>query len=66
MKPTYVPIIPPSLVEAQKTGNGAILGTEECWRHYQIVKTIGHEKENKITLQSMFHAIRAEPSAFIT
>lgn len=42
------------------------MGTEECWRHLQVVKEIGHDKEKKATAQSLFHAIRSEPSAFVT
>lgn len=63
--PTYIPVWPESLEQARTPGNGVLLGTEECWDHHQVVQRFGHEKENKITLQSMFHAIRSEPRAFI-
>lgn len=66
LDPTYIRIFPDSLEEAQNPANGTILGTEECWRHLQVVKEMGHEKENKVTVQSLFHAIRSEPSAFIS
>ncbi|RMJ04752.1 hypothetical protein CDV36_014577 [Fusarium kuroshium] len=66
LDPTYMRIFPDSLEEAQNPANGTVLGTEECWRHLQVVKEMGHEKENKVTVQSLFHAIRAEPSAFVS
>ena len=65
LDPTYMRIFPDSLEEAQNPANGTILGTEECWRHFQVVEKMGHEKENKVAAQSLFHAIRAEPSAFV-
>ncbi|KAF9771385.1 hypothetical protein IL306_010977 [Fusarium sp. DS 682] len=66
MAPTYIPIFPATAEEAENPNNGAVLGTKESWDHLQIVKERGHMRENKVTLQSFFHAIRAEPSAFIT
>jgi cephalosporin-C deacetylase-like acetyl esterase len=66
MEPTYIPIFPATAEEAENPNNGAVLGTKESWDHLQIVKERGHMRENKVTLQSFFHAIRAEPSAFIT
>ncbi|KAF9775540.1 hypothetical protein IL306_006343 [Fusarium sp. DS 682] len=65
-EPTYIPIFAETLEEARTPGNGAVMGTEEAWRHHQIVKEKGYVKENKVTVQSFFHAIRAEPSAFIS
>jgi fermentation-respiration switch protein FrsA (DUF1100 family) len=43
-----------------------MMGTEECFHYHQATKHIVPDKENKITLQTLFHAIRAEPSAFVT
>lgn len=65
-EPTYTPIFPESLEEARNPENGAIMGTEESWHHLQVFKSMGFEKENKVTIQSLFHAIRAEPRAFIS
>lgn len=48
--PTYMRIFPDSLEEAQNPANGTILGTEECWRRLQVVKEMGHEKENRVTV----------------
>ncbi|CAG9982953.1 unnamed protein product [Clonostachys byssicola] len=65
-KPSYVPTFPESLDQAQKDPDAAVLGTEESWYYSQTVKAFGQKKENKITLQSLFHAIRAEPSVYAT
>lgn len=64
--PTYIPIYPESLDEAQNAANGTMMGTEECFRHYEEVRTMEPHRENKITLQSLFHAMRAEPKEYIS
>ena len=64
--PSYVPIWPDSLEQTKQQPDAAVMGTEESWYFSQVVKDMGPPKENKITLQTLFHAIRAEPSAFIS
>lgn len=64
-EPTYIPIYPESLEEAQNPANGAMMGTEECFRHYAEVRTMDPRRENKITLQSLFHVMRAEPKDYV-
>ncbi|KAF2971713.1 hypothetical protein GQX73_g1779 [Xylaria multiplex] len=66
LKPTYIPAFPNSLEQARTQPYAAVMSTEESWNHYQDVTALGHNKENKITLQSMFYAIRSEPAAFIS
>ena len=41
------------------------MGTEECFHYYQVTKQITPDRDNKITLQTLFHAIHTEPGAFI-
>lgn len=62
--PVYIPAFPESLEQAQKNPSAAVLGTEESWYYYQTVQGFSQKKENKITFQSLFHTIRAEPSAY--
>ncbi len=64
--PTYIPIWPESLEQSQYHPYDAMMGTEESWHFSQKVKRMGPAKQNTITPQTLFHAIRAEPSAFAT
>lgn len=65
LDPNYIPVFPDSLEQAQTQPQATVLGTEECWHHNQRVEANGIRKENKITVQSLFHTIRSEPCAFI-
>ena len=63
--PTYVPIWPETLDEAKQfPNNPAIMGTVDSYEFSRTVEAMGQRKENKITLQTLFHLIRAEPSAY--
>lgn len=64
--PTYIPVYPETLEEARAHPKDFMLGTEESYHHYASTKHQAPDKENKITLQTMFHALRAEPCAFIS
>lgn len=64
--PTYIPIYPESLEAAQNPANGVMMGSEECFRHYARSLSLEPSRENKITLQSMFHTLRAEPQMYIS
>ncbi|OJJ07924.1 hypothetical protein ASPVEDRAFT_89157 [Aspergillus versicolor CBS 583.65] len=64
--PTYIPIYPETLEQARDPATGAIMGTEECFRHYEDVRTLEPRRENKITLQSIFHTIRSEPRNYVS
>ncbi|KAE8411363.1 Alpha/Beta hydrolase protein [Aspergillus pseudocaelatus] len=65
LNPSYIPIYPESLEQAREQPKSALLGTEECGDYWQIIKNFKPEKKNAITLQTMFHTIRSEPSAFV-
>ncbi|KAL2814695.1 Alpha/Beta hydrolase protein [Aspergillus cavernicola] len=63
--PTYIRTYPETLEEAQNPVNGTMVGTEETFRHYQHTQSFEPRRENKITLQSLFHAIRSEPKNYV-
>jgi fermentation-respiration switch protein FrsA (DUF1100 family) len=63
--PTYIPIYPETLEDALNPENGAMMGTEESFRHYDFSRTLEPNRDNKITLQSLFHAVRSDPQNFI-
>ncbi|QKX59076.1 uncharacterized protein TRUGW13939_06206 [Talaromyces rugulosus] len=64
--PTYIPIYPESLEEAQNPANGAIMGSEECFHHYADVRNLEPRRENKTTLQTLFHIMRSEPQSYVS
>lgn len=45
--PTYIPIYPETLEEARNPANGAMMGTEECFRHYEDVRNLEPRRETK-------------------
>ncbi|GKZ24479.1 hypothetical protein AbraIFM66951_010703 [Aspergillus brasiliensis] len=63
--PTYIPIYPETLEDAQKPANGALMGTEESFHHWNFSRTLEPNRENKITLQTLFHVMRSEPQNYI-
>lgn len=65
LDPTYIPAFPETLEQAQTQPTAAMMSTIESWHYYQRVEALEQYKENKITLQTLFHAIRSEPSAFV-
>ncbi|KAI1412248.1 alpha/beta superfamily hydrolase [Hypoxylon sp. FL1857] len=64
--PTYIPVWPDTLEQAQQRPGDFILGTEESWHYREVIRQIDPENVNKITFQSMFDMVRAEPGAFIS
>ncbi|OAG33984.1 hypothetical protein AYO21_11884 [Fonsecaea monophora] len=64
-EPTYIPVFPEEYNAAQPDPAAAMMATEESWHYYQHIKELGIDKENRITMQTLFHAIRSEPSAFV-
>lgn len=64
-EPTYIPARPSSIEQAQQRPTEALLGTEETWNFSLLTKNLGPKRDNKISLQTLFHAMHSEPRAYV-